>query len=535
MSDTVSYTASQIDEMLAKGDLERIGMGSRRACYRLPCGDLCVKCYRSDAEIAEGKHPGRERSRPLRKSTIREIRKCRFDERRNTCCQEFRYWESLRRRLPADLIAAFPSTMQLMLLPSRGWCVVEELILNADGSAPASVHSTLLARPSADQAKVEAALRAFANRLAECSVRLYDPHNVMVRRALDGSFELRIADFEPGTRTLLPLSEAIPFLVRMKVRRRMDRFLSFVARYRKRTYGASYVDTKPLHVVRNRAGRMLVAWTDDFTRADPELAANVIPVPPAEAAAYVETPGGETFLEFASAMARGECAWMFYPSKLDDVRTVFFIEDGRLFVKKSVPRRARRLAAQKFVQREIPPLPIFKGRSVADMVAEKARLLDYGGVESTLDMFFTEMEKAYPPISEGVMPPCTFDAIPQNCIVSADGRYNFFDLEYDMRGGVPLSYLIFRAVCTTVVRMEKELHMGYDYWRTIRALAERRGVAVDKDECLRINAAAKRFNTQGVRRMLTNIWLSLLPVRAWRTRFCWWSTVPARKEVPHGG
>ena len=33
-------------------------MGSRRACYALPGGRLCVKCYRSDAEIAEGLYNG---------------------------------------------------------------------------------------------------------------------------------------------------------------------------------------------------------------------------------------------------------------------------------------------------------------------------------------------------------------------------------------------------------------------------------------------------------------------------------------------
>ena len=61
----MSYTVEELDELFRSNALERIGMGSRRACYRLPCGKLCVKCYRSDKEILEGKDPGSPNSRPI--------------------------------------------------------------------------------------------------------------------------------------------------------------------------------------------------------------------------------------------------------------------------------------------------------------------------------------------------------------------------------------------------------------------------------------------------------------------------------------
>ena len=91
---------------------------------------------------------------------------------------------------------------------------------------------------------------------------------------------------------------------------------------------------------------------------------------------------------------------------------------------------------------------------------------------------------------------------------------------------VPLSYLIFRSVCTTVVQFVRGKRLGYDYWRSVRDVASHYGVEVKEDECLKINAAVKRFNTTGMGRLLTNVWLSLIPVRAWRLRFCWWSTLP---------
>ena len=54
-------TAEELEALFREGKMERIGMGSRRACYALPGGKLCVKCYRSEAEIEEGLYKGSKR------------------------------------------------------------------------------------------------------------------------------------------------------------------------------------------------------------------------------------------------------------------------------------------------------------------------------------------------------------------------------------------------------------------------------------------------------------------------------------------
>ena len=523
-------TAEQLDEWFKAGAMKRLGMGSRRACYAIPDTNLCVKCYRSDAEIAEGKHPGRRPVKPIAAAVVREISRYRFDEKRNTCCQEFRYWCSLRKRLPSDLLEVFPTTMSLLLVPSRGWCVVEDLITDPDGSSSLTVHDLLLRPSFSGQDKVESALCSLAERFASESVRFYDPNNVMVQRTSDG-FRLRLADFEPASHNLIPIDRLFPFIVKLKVRRRVRRFLSFASDYRNHSFHGSVSDDpnaarRDVFAVRNKAGRLLVAWTDAFPKLDPELAAKVVPVPLDTPARYREDPSRKEIRKLVNAARAGECAWIFYPSKCDDVRTVFFVKDDRLFVKKVVLERRRRIGAQRFVQRELPPVPIYKGESVADRLRPLAIAKDYSGVERELVAFFDELLRIYPPIGDGILPDCAFDAIPQNCIVDSEGRYNFFDLEYDMVGGVPLSYLIFRSVCTTVVQAVRGKRLGYDYWRSVRDVASHYGVEVKEDECLKINAAVKRFNTTGMRRLLTNIWLSLIPVRAWRLRFCWWSTLP---------
>ncbi len=213
-----------IERMLAAGELKRIGIGTRRACYILPGGELCLKCYRSEAEIAEGKYPGTVRSKPLLPTVVNEIRRCRFDEKRNTGCQEYRYWLKLKTRLPRELMAAFPSTMEMVKLSGRGWATIEEAVINADGSAPRRFAEEWALSDRAKRERLFAALNILVDELVENTVRFFDPQNVLVQDLPDGDFRLRITDFEPGTRLLIPI-DSIPAITRPKVRRRFLRFM----------------------------------------------------------------------------------------------------------------------------------------------------------------------------------------------------------------------------------------------------------------------------------------------------------------------
>ena len=222
----INYTAEQVDALLGRGELERLGMGSRRACYRLPSRVLCIKCYRSEEEIEEGQTPGRTPFKPLSPTVVHEIQRCRFDEKRNTCCQEYRYWEELQQRLPDDLMATFPSTMQQLLLPARGWCIVEECIMNPDGSPAMKFQDAWACSGPALRDKLREALISLADGLLRNAVRTYDLQNLLALKKPDGTVCLRIADFEPASRTLLAIDRLSPALVRMKLRRRFARYYS---------------------------------------------------------------------------------------------------------------------------------------------------------------------------------------------------------------------------------------------------------------------------------------------------------------------
>ena len=363
--------------------------------------------------------------------------------------------------------------------------------------------------------------------MAIYSVRVYDPSNFLVQRCGSG-FKLRLADIEPSPRTFLPVDNIFPSLISGKVRRRARRFLEFACNFRaKHVVGIS---DELIYVVRNHAGRPLVAWTDAFVRSDPQLAGKVVPIPIAEQSNYLEKKDYRLLDELRRAIADNECAWMFYPSKRDDVRTVFSLIEGQLYVSKVVGRRALRILPQRFFQRNISPLPIFKGTNQFEYFRELMIAKDYEAVARAFIGYIKGLMDVFPPMSNGVLPPCTFDAIPQNCIVSKDGKMNFFDLEYDMVGGVPLSYLIFRSVTSTLFKISRVERVGFDFRKCIQMIANHFKVVIDEKKCHEINASIKRFNTFGFRRILTNIWLSLLPVRSWRLRFCWWSMIPCNKR-----
>ncbi len=215
-------TAEELDVLFREGKLLRIGMGSRRACFGIPGTKYCVKCYRSDDEVKEGKYDG---AKALAASVVREIAKARFDEKRNTSCQEYRYWKKLKERLPHDVFAVFPQTLERVLVASRGWCLVEERLENFDGSEPEDFRTAYVAADDKGKKRLLSAFLRLIEQFRVYAVRLYDPQNLLVQRISDAEFVLRIVDFEPATRSFLPFDSMLPALVRMKTMRRARRWL----------------------------------------------------------------------------------------------------------------------------------------------------------------------------------------------------------------------------------------------------------------------------------------------------------------------
>ena len=314
-----SFTAERIDELLADGVLKRLGMGSRRACYALPGGRLCVKCYRTDAEIAEGKHPERPPFSPVTERVAHEIRRNRFDESRNSCCQEYRYWNELKGRIPKELMDVFPSTMRMLNLRSRGWCVVEERVVNADASPVVKFHEAWIASDNATRLVLFEKFVALADALIRHAVRMYDIQNTLVQKTSDGTIRLRIADFEPSSRALIAIDHISTAIVRMKLRRRIVRYCKLFmirrpppAKAANATpvnvlcmkwgsyYTADYVNRLYAGVRRNllRPFRF-VCVTDDANGLAPGIEAVPFPPDPKVPGTYVPRPWPNIFAKLA--------------------------------------------------------------------------------------------------------------------------------------------------------------------------------------------------------------------------------------------
>jgi len=181
---------------------------------RIPGTDLCLKRYRDDNEVGA--------------TVRREIARGRFERRLNTCAQEYDYFQSLKKMLPPEILSVFPEEIELWEDKKHGWCLVESLVLNGDGTIPEKFSRVYRSAAPSQQARLYADFCRIISVFEAAAVRFYDPQNVIVQwpgRPFEGNeFRLRIVDFEPASRTLLPLDSLAPAFCRMKLRRRVRRY-----------------------------------------------------------------------------------------------------------------------------------------------------------------------------------------------------------------------------------------------------------------------------------------------------------------------
>lgn len=199
------------------GPLNPFGRGQRRQCYLTADREHCVKFYRDLGGLP-----------PETKPKIRmDIVLGRHMRVLNINYREWKYHQKLRERLPADLAAVFPTYSEPVLCDEKGWGILEELIVNADGH-PArllldefeDMGDTALAL------RIHAEARALLRRLALHSVCFFDFGNILLQWTGPSTFRLRVADFEPTCRAFVPGLTHIPFYVRCKSRRRARRYLA---------------------------------------------------------------------------------------------------------------------------------------------------------------------------------------------------------------------------------------------------------------------------------------------------------------------
>lgn len=196
-----------------------IGKGRRRRCYHLPGTGLCVKFYHAPSDLPK----------KTRLSVRLEIAWGRWWRTVNVNYLEWRYLQRLRQQVPAEVVDIFPEHTEPVCCPEKGWGIAETLIVNADGSLTRSVAEEIKAAQDAAMClRIYRAVETLFERFVDHSVCFFDPSNILVQWTGDGGFRLRIADFEPTCRALIPGLTFVQIYVRCKVRRRAARYLTYL-------------------------------------------------------------------------------------------------------------------------------------------------------------------------------------------------------------------------------------------------------------------------------------------------------------------
>lgn len=206
------------EHLLREQDLVEIGRGARRVCYRIGETGFCVKFLRDPKDADSDRKLG-WRFRVMLKTA-------RFDRRRNVNCLEAEAMMRYRREAGPHVSAAFPEVVEVVFDEQRGYGVLMSLLANADGSKIIRVEYEMKKRRDpVFSAACCRQLKELFNELIAISAPFFEPANVQIQFLSDGSTRLRLIDFEPVDKKLIPIAEVVPFVRRKNLQRKTARYL----------------------------------------------------------------------------------------------------------------------------------------------------------------------------------------------------------------------------------------------------------------------------------------------------------------------
>lgn len=212
------HQLSPHEHLLHEQPLIEIGQGARRICYRLGETGFCVKFLRDPSDTRSERKLG-WRFRQMLKNG-------RFDRRLNVNCLEAEAMEKYRHEAGPLVAAAFPEVVEVVFDERRGYGVLMSLVTNADGSLVVRTEYEMKKRgDTAFAARCCQQLEALLKELADASAPFFEPRNVQIQFLADGSTRLRLIDFEPVDKKLIPLTEVFPFMRRQNLQRKARAYL----------------------------------------------------------------------------------------------------------------------------------------------------------------------------------------------------------------------------------------------------------------------------------------------------------------------
>ena len=216
----------------AKYPLVKIGVGARRICYSIGDTGYCVKFLRTQEDRP---------TRPLGWKARRILKKYRFDKNHNINCLEAEAMEKYRTLAGPRIAAALPEVVEIVFDEERGYGVLMSELKNANGSGVKSAVLEMINRPE-DVAFHRAtfdAMRVLMNDFIAIAAPFYEADNFVTQFAADGSWQLRIIDFEPQGKKLLSPERYLKFYRRWFVRRQCEKVFARQAKRLARLRGGA--------------------------------------------------------------------------------------------------------------------------------------------------------------------------------------------------------------------------------------------------------------------------------------------------------
>ena len=209
---------SPLNHLIFENELVEIGRGTRRVAYRVGDTGYCVKFYYPVEQCSS--------ARKMQRSIQRDVKWRRFNKARNSSSREVYVYNLYRHTMPPEIRARLPEVCERVYHEKWGWGVIETFYTNPDGTAIQPYHREIARQTPPVRERIYALAKDTLERIVAAGALFYEPGNLHVLVKPDGALELKLIDFEPESKTAIPLEMYFACFRRRKLTRKARRFLA---------------------------------------------------------------------------------------------------------------------------------------------------------------------------------------------------------------------------------------------------------------------------------------------------------------------
>ncbi len=171
---------------------------------------------------------------------------------------------------------------------------------------------------------------------------------------------------------------------------------------------------------------------------------------------YALNLGSKLHKKYAALVEKGEVAWLYSKKRRFDTVTIFSLQGSEVFVeKKFVDSAFNEIRYKDVIFRSIVRSSILQGVLLKELLQS---LIDQGKFKEFEQEFCAFLREVIGKFStkDNLVSGEAIEALPRNCIFSAEGFYKFFDLEYCLVKDMTKQLLISR-ICLIDFGEQKEV------------------------------------------------------------------------------